>query len=67
MLQHPHLVHPRQRHLTAQQTSHQQISHSTGMQLPKPVQSSHFQNQEQTFHASQYHQQSSSSGDMVIH
>lgn len=52
MLQHPHLVHSRQqRPFISQQTSH--LQHSSGIQLPQPMQS-HYH------HPSQQHQQPSS-------
>lgn len=45
---------------------HHQYQHPACGQLPQPMPSSHYPNQEQTFHStSQYHQQSSSSSDMV--
>lgn len=51
MLQHPHLMHSRQqRHFTTQQHSH-----SSGIQLPQPMQS-HYHRQEQHLHPSQQQQ-----------
>lgn len=50
MLQHPHLMHSRQqRHFTTQQHSH-----SSGIQLPQPMQQSHYHRQEQHSHPSQH-------------
>lgn len=46
MLQHPHLVHSRQqRPFISQQTSH--LQHSSGIQLPQPMQSHYHPSQQQ--------------------
>ncbi|XP_031621686.1 regulating synaptic membrane exocytosis protein 2 isoform X2 [Contarinia nasturtii] len=58
MLKHPHLMHPRQqRHFIKQQ----QHSHSSGIQLPQPMQS-HYHRQEHLHPSQQHLQQHSSSG-----
>lgn len=61
MLQNPHLMHSRQqRHFTTQPHSH-----SSGIQLPQPMQQSHYHRQEQQHthpSHSQQQQQHSSSG-----
>lgn len=54
MLQNPHLMHSRQqRHFTTQPHSH-----SSGIQLPQPMQQSHYHRQEQHSHPSQQHSSS---------
>lgn len=54
MIQNPHLMHSRQqRHFTTQPHSH-----SSGIQLPQPMQQSHYHRQEQHSHPSQQHSSS---------
>lgn len=58
MLQNPHLMHSRQqRHFTTQPHSH-----SSGIQLPQPMQQSHYHRQEQHSHPSHSQQQHLGSG-----
>lgn len=60
MMQNPHLMHSRQqRHFTTQPHSH-----SSGIQLPQPMQQSHYHRQEQHSHPSQQQHSSSGTSDL---